>query len=284
MSAPKKSIIDPNTEFPHLPNAPIVEAVLHWKAVAGRTLDKETVQSQLRQRFPKFDCKHQQRHQLEAAIQKSSEKVELRHHSRWDGFRLSSQDPKDLYVVQFGPNGVVFSHLAKYTCWETFQAEGLRFWDAYLELAEPPVIERLGVRFINQIQLGADGTPAEFLKDSPTLPKGMGLSSDQYFHQNTFRVTGYPYQIHWVRTVQRNPQNDRVLIVDCEVSTGPNKLPAQGELLTWLAEMRFLKNKLFFTCMTGRALKQFGKDQNGRHNGTKRVQRSSSNRRRRKPR
>lgn len=139
MSAPKNSIIDPNTKFPHLPDAPIVEAVLHWKAPAGKTLDKETVQSQLRQRFPKYNCKDQQQHQLEAEIQKSPEKVELRHHSRWDGFRLTCQDPKDPYVVQFGPNGVVFSHLAKYTCWETFQREGIQFWDAFLDLAEAPI-------------------------------------------------------------------------------------------------------------------------------------------------
>jgi uncharacterized protein (TIGR04255 family) len=260
MSVRKKFIIDLSKEFQRLPDAPIVEAVLHWQAAAGKTLDKAQVQKELGQRFPKYDCREQQQQQLEAAIQKSPERVELRHQTRWDGFRLTGQGDANGYVVQFKPNGVVFSRLAKYDRWTTFQEEGLRFWEAYLELAEPPVIKRLGVRFINQIRLGMEGKTSEFLKDVPTPPKGMGLSCDLFFHQDTFRIDEYPYQINWVRTVQRNKEDEKVLIVDIDASTERIASLERDVLMKHLAEMRFLKNKLFFTCMTEQALKRFGED------------------------
>lgn len=260
MSVRKRFIIDLSKKFQRLPDAPIVEAVLHWQAAAGKTLDKTTVQAELKQRFPNYDCHEQQ--EMGAAIQASPKGIEVRQSTRWDGFRLTGQGDADRYVAQFKPNGVVFSRLAKYDCWDKFQADGLRFWDVYLELAEPPVIERLGVRFINQIHLGPEGKPSEFLKDVPAPPKGIGLSRNLFFHQDTFRVDGYPYQINWVRTAQPIPENERVLIVDIDASTERISSLEPEVLLRHLAEMRFLKNWFFFTCMTDQALKQFGKNDN----------------------
>jgi len=256
MADPGAFKIDVKEEFPHLSNAPIVEAVLHWRAAAGRTLDQARIQDELGRRFANYDCREQQH--VGAAIQTSQDGVEFRQQTRWDGFRLTGRGLADRFVVQFKPNGIVFSRLAKYPCWKSFQDEGLRFWEAYLELAGPPVIERLGVRFINQIQLGAADGPAVVLREPPNVPTGIGLLGGLFFYQDTLRVAGYPYQVNWIRTVQPNAANDRMLIVDIDVSTEPNELLERPQLLNRLAEMRFLKNKLFFTCITDQALRQFG--------------------------
>lgn len=258
MSATEVFQIDDNADFPHLPGSPIVEAALHWRAAAGKPFDKSYVQEELKRRFPNYDCQTQQ--ELGAAFQSSPEGMEFRQRSRWDGFRLTGKGEADRYIAQFKPNGVVFSRLKPYQRWEPFQAEGLRFWQAYLEIAEPPVIERLGVRFISQIPLGADGKPSAFLRGIPDPPPGIGLSSDLFFHQDTYRVAGYPYQINWVRIVQPTTETERGLIVDVDVSTERVKSLDREALLKHLAEMRFLKNKLFFTCMTEQAIDQFRKD------------------------
>lgn len=88
----------------------------------------------------------------------------------------------------------------------------------------------------------------------------MGLSQGLFFHQDTFRVERFPYQINWVRTVQRYKENEKVLIVDIDASTEGIASLEREVLLRHLAEMRFLKNNLFFSSMTEQALKQFGKE------------------------
>jgi uncharacterized protein (TIGR04255 family) len=252
--------IDLQEQFPHLANAPIVEAVLHWRAAAGKTLEKAQTQLELTRRFPDYNCVEQQ--ELKAEFQRSPEGTEFLERSRWDGFRLTGQGPSERYVAQFTPNGVVFSRLPKYDRWEPFEAEGLRFWDAYLELADPPALDRLGVRFINKIELGRSDDAGRLLTGLPPAPGGIALARDLFFHQDVFRITGSAYRAKIVQTVQPIQAEDRILIVDIDVSLQGGPLPQQEQLRTTLAEMRSIKNKLFFACMTPQAIARFGEDEN----------------------
>lgn len=260
MPDPGAMKFDLQERFPHLENAPIAEAVLHWRAAAGKTLDKAHIRSELARRFPGYNCEEQQ--QFGAEFQRSPEGTEFRQHSRWDGFRLTGQGPSDRYVAQFTPNGVLFSRLPKYDRWEPFETEGLRFWDAYLELADPPALDRLGVRFINRIELGPSDDAGRLLTGLPPAPGGIALARDLFFHQDVFRITGSPYRAKVVQTVQPIQAEDRILIVDIDVSLPGGPLPQQEQLRTTLAQMRIIKNKLFFACMTPQAIARFGKDEN----------------------
>ena len=141
----------------------------------------------------------------------------MRARAKWDGFRLDGKADAEHNVVLVKPNGVVFSRVKHYDRWETLETEALRFWEVFVALAEPPIIERLGIRFINQITLGQTNATT-YLKRIPPLPEGMGLSRDSFFHQDALHVSGSPYQINWIRTVQQTLEDDRVLIVDIDVS------------------------------------------------------------------
>lgn len=257
MSRRKEFTIDLTETFPHLSHAPIVEAVIHWQTAADKVLDKSLVNDELTKRFPNYDC-HEQQLAL-AQFQGSSDGVERRARAKWDGFRLNGKADAEHNVVQLKPNGVVFSRVTPYDRWAPLEAEALKFWDMFLALAEPPIIERLGVRFINQVLLGKSSV-SKFLKRLPSLPKGMGLSCDSFFHQDTLTISGSPYQINWIRTVQRTLDNELVLIVDIDVSISQVDPHERDALKKHLAEMRFLKNKLFFSCVTESALKQFGRE------------------------
>ena len=257
MSRRKEFTIDLNAEFPHLSRAPIVEAVIHWQTAVGKVLDKDSVKDELTKRFPNYDCL--QRQLSLAEITGSADGVEIRTRAEWAGFRLEGKADAEHNVVQVKPNGVIFSRVKHYDRWETLEAEALRFWEAFITLAEPPLIEHLGVRFINQVSLIKASAP-KFLKRLPPPPQGMGLSSDLFFHQDTLRVSGYPYQINWIRTVQRTLENEKVLIVDIDVSISQVDPHERDVLKKHLAEMRFLKNELFFSCVTESALKQFRRE------------------------
>ncbi|MCX7418724.1 MAG: TIGR04255 family protein [Planctomycetia bacterium] len=257
MSQWNEFTIDLEETFPHLSRPPIVEAVIHWQTAVGKMLDKSQVNDELTKRFPNYDCRQQQVSLAE--FKGSPDGVEMSASAKWDGFRLNGKDDAEHNVVQLKPNGVVFSRVKHYDCWETLEAEALRFWEVFVDLAEPPVIERLGVRFINQVEL-ANSTGSYFLKGIPSLPQGMELSRDSFFHQDTLQVSGYPYQINWIRAVQRTLENERVLIVDIDVSTSQVESVEREAIKKCLAEMRILKNKLFFSCAKDSALKHFGRE------------------------
>ena len=257
MSRRKEFTTDLDKPFPHLSRPPIVEAVIHWQTAVGKVLDKSQVSEELMKRFPNYDC-HQQQVSL-AEFKGSSDGVEMSTRAKWDGFRLNGKDDAEHNVVQLKPNGVIFSRVKHYDRWATLEAEALRFWEVFVELAEPPIVERLGVRFINQVAL-ANSTGSNFLKGIPSLPPGMGLSRDSFFHQDSLQVSGSPYQINWIRAVQRTLENERVLIVDIDVSTSQVDPVEREALKKHLAAMRILKNKLFFSCAKESALKQFGKE------------------------
>ncbi|MGB3139026.1 MAG: TIGR04255 family protein [Nodosilinea sp.] len=259
MSPLPKFSIDLNEEFPTLKSAPSIEAVIHWQAHAEKKLAPEALKEELTQRLPDYPIlQTQQGIELTAAgtLDGSSE---FFHRTQWNGFRL--QDEQNRHVAQFTPTGIVFSRLEPYETWMTFKAEALRFWDIFLELAEPSHIQRLGVRYINRIPLDNGEQSSRYLKIVPAVPPGLQLSTESFFHQDTYPVPGYHYLINWVRTIQpasSDPTNGRALIVDIDVSTHELLQLDQATLNQRLQEMRWLKNKVFFSCITDAALERFG--------------------------
>jgi uncharacterized protein (TIGR04255 family) len=259
MSPLPKFSIDLSEEFPALAHAPSIEAAIHWQAPASRTLNPETLREELAKRLPDYPI-FQAQHGLEvSATGLPDGSTEIFQRTQWSGFRL--QDAQSHHVAQFTTTGVVFSRLQPYEEWTSFQSEAIRFWDIFLELAQPTTLNRLGVRYINSIPLSNGEQPSVYLKTAPSLPPGIALSSESFFHQDMYRVPGYPYYVNWVRTIQvqgSDPLDGRALIVDIDVFTTDLLELNQGTLKQRLREMRWLKNKVFFSCITETALERFG--------------------------
>lgn len=254
-----KFSLDINTPFPTLKDAPIIEAVIHWQAHAGKTLEPDALRATLTQRLPDYPILQAQHGMEIEAMGAPDGSSEVSHRTQWNGFRL--QDGQNYHVAQFTPTGVVFSRLKPYAGWNRFQAEALRFWTIFLELAEPSVIQRLGVRYIARISLGNHEQPSHYLNTVPAAPPGLDLPTESFFHQDTYQVPGYPYQINWVRTIQpagAEPSNGRALIIDIDVFTFELLQLDQDTLTQRLQEMRWLKNKVFFSSITQNVLDRFG--------------------------
>jgi uncharacterized protein (TIGR04255 family) len=245
MNRPGSFRIDVDRDFPHLVHAPIVEAAIHWQVTPGQTLEREGLKKELTERFCGYTLRVQQ--QLEAALRASPEGVETRQRTHWDGFRLTSADEK--YVCQVRPNAVIFSRLTPYENWANFVAEAWRFWESFVELAAPVAIDRLGVRFINQMAIKSEETASDFVNETPDLLESIGLHPDAFFRQDTYQTPDQPYRVNLVRAIQGAqppmvPQ--RSLIVDIDAfTTGPTKVD-RTVVEQRLKELRFLKNLVFF--------------------------------------
>jgi uncharacterized protein (TIGR04255 family) len=242
--------------FPHLPSAPIVEAVIHWTARAGKELQPDELKNQLRERLADYpECQPVGLLQLEAAV--SAEGASESRRASWHGFRLTSSDK--LHIVQFNRDGLIFSRLQPYKKWKNFSTEGLRLWGIFLELSQPSEVQRLGVRFINRISPITAGEIRDYLKNPPECLDALGLPMDAFLFQTTQGVPKSPFQFNVTQTFQPSlpPQNQGGLIFDIDVFT-TQRFPCEDKILKdHLAKMRWLKNKAFFDLMTNDAIEKF---------------------------
>jgi uncharacterized protein (TIGR04255 family) len=86
-------------------------------------------------------------------------------------------------------------------------------------------------------------------EDTPTTD-WTRVKADSFFHQNTIPLKGYPYEVRLIRAVQPAAEKSgsrKVLIVDIDVST--TRAVTFDQLDRALDEMRYIKNKVFFTYM-----------------------------------
>ncbi len=250
--------IDLSKRFPHLDRAPIVEAVIHCRARSATMPQRETLRGRLTARLPDYPTVQSQQ-EVEFEGQIGPDGASHAQRAQWLGFRLESAD--GLYVAQFTRDGFVFSRLAPYEDWDRFAEEAKRLWQIHAELAEPPEIERLGVRFINRIAPVDLDQLDEILTLPPRCPGPLQLPLDEFLHRSRFHVPGRPYRLNIIQTAQlpTPPGIDAPgLILDIDVFTTATVQLDEEALDDHLAEMRWLKNEAFYSLLTPRAVKRFG--------------------------
>lgn len=252
--------IDTSERFPRLAHAPIAEAVIEMRARANLSWEESVIRSRLVQLLPDYpQVKSQRDFEHKLQVGPGQESVQMHRDLGWKGLRCESAD--HVHIAQFNRDGFVFSRLRPYDHWEQFCGEAMRLWSIYRDIAQPSGIQRLGLRFINRIELPLDGPRPDDYLHMPADPlKGVRLSRTGFFHRDVLGVPGYPYIVTIVRTVQpiqTAGSKGFGLLLDIDVfSTEP--LDLQDDLvIQHLTEMRWLKNKAFFGSITGQALESF---------------------------
>jgi uncharacterized protein (TIGR04255 family) len=243
--------------FPHLARAPIVEALIHWQALAQRWPAMQDLKEELVRRFPDYTTvrpQHELRHHVALAPEGPGSGSSV----TWQGFRLISREER--YVLQFLRGGVVFSRLAPYEDWARFETAAWPCWEAFVELCAPAGVQRIGVRFINRMVLRKRRKPSHYLANMPKPPKGSGLRTESFLYQERYRVPETPYNVNVVRTRQPSSgahDEDDAVILDIDVSTEQPVGLETEPMRAQLAEMRQLKNQVFFHSITPRAIREF---------------------------
>lgn len=255
-----KLIINIEETFQPLPRAPIVEAVIDIRARAVAALEEALVKPQLEAKLNGYEFLDSQREiQQEFTVETGKPLSTMIRDLGWKGLRFQSTDKK--HIAQFNRDGFVFSRLEPYESWEQLYEEGMRLWSVYIELAQPVEVHRIGLRYINRIQLPPDELRFEdYLEPAPVPPKGLDLPFHGFMHQDTLAVPDYPYAINVIRTIQPPSAPGSAglgLILDIDVFTTQGLELDKAALEQRLLEMRWLKNKVFFGSVTPNALKLF---------------------------
>lgn len=259
MSLASKFRINTEETFPQLTKAPIVEAVIEVRAQAKMTWDEPLITKQLQIELPDYPNVQSQRNFMSELRVGIGEKSEGKFSDMgWKGLRFESADK--LHIAQFNRDGFLFSRLQPYNSWKQFCGEGLRLWQLHMKLAQPTEIQRMGLRFINRMELSLDEQLASYLQILPQKPHGLDLPIGSFFHHEVLHVPGYPYAINTRRTIQPpDKATDRKigLILDIDVFTTQTFEPKAEIIERYLAEMRWLKNKVFYGNITQKAKEKF---------------------------
>lgn len=257
-----KLVINVDESFPLLPHAPIVEAVIDIRARPAVALEETMLKPQLEAKLSGYqflDSMQQIQIQHEVNLKGGTPTNPVIRQQGWKGVRFQSGDKK--HIAQFNRDGFVFSRLEPYESWEQLYGEGMRLWSVYVELAQPVEIHRIGLRYINRIQLPPDELRYEdYLEPAPMPPKGLDVPFYGFLHQDTLAVPGHPYGVNVIKTIQP-PGAPGVqglgLILDIDAFTTQGFESEAALLEQRLLEMRWLKNKVFFGSVTPNALKLF---------------------------
>jgi len=241
-----------------LPNAPVHEAVIHWRARSETQLAPDALIAELKQRLPDYPTSMPQ-HEVEMQFTASPAGTSQSHTANWRGFRFESADK--LHVAQFNRNGFAFSQLQQYSDWSKFTSEAFRLWHIFVELAKPIEVERLGIRFINVIEIGSMKELPQWLKQYPKGPADFDVPVQQFMHQTNFRVPDHPYQVNVVQMVpppESSSGDSTRLILDIDVATDGVPIEADETIMNQrLDDMRWIKNKAFQAYVTDTAIDSF---------------------------
>ena len=145
-------IINVNENFPHLNNAPIVEAVVAINAIALREWEPVLICGEVKKAVsPGYpNISEQRQFQGQVSFGKEAEPKSSVTYLGCSGLRAIANDGK--YIAQFNKDSFVFSRLTPYEDWNKFLSEAFRLWNIHREIIRPSLIQRIGVRFINRIE------------------------------------------------------------------------------------------------------------------------------------
>jgi uncharacterized protein (TIGR04255 family) len=251
--------INLSEKFPHLPKAPIIEAVIAIEALADGEWVESAVSKEFKRRLPDYPLASSQNQLSQEFKFTPGKPLETAiHNLGWKGLRFQSADGQR--IAQFNKDGFVFSWIRPYKNWESLVQEALRLWELHVEVARPAEAQGFGVRFINRIELPPQELRFEhYIDPHPKPPQRFPLPFYGFLHQDTLAVPGGEYAINVIRTFQppQPPGQGGALILDIDVI---NRRPVDlgGQIVeNRLAEMRWLKNKVFFGSITEKALEQF---------------------------
>lgn len=238
--------------FPHLPKAPVAEAALEIRVRTREDWNEASVSPALQKHLA--DYPNQSGRNVYAGTFKFGSSAGARSETEemgWCGVEAKSGEGKA--IAFFERDRFLFSRLEPYPGWNAFRAESLRLWDIHAALARPMELQRIGLRYINRLDISPDAPDLEqYLASPPKKPNDLALPFSGFLHRDMFDVPGYDYGVSITCALQQGGI-PVTLIVDIDVfSTKPIAIEGVG-LEKTMAEMRWLKNKAFFGTLARQA-------------------------------
>lgn len=247
-------------QYPHLSRAPIVEAVIDFRAKLPAAFKLEEFQS-LRERlaedYPGFEQQHvfeQVIRQEAGQVMEFSTRVPVIH-----GYRLLSKDGKN--VAQFRRDGFTFSRLNPYTEWQKVFEEAWRLWRMYCQSAKPLEISRLAVRYINRLRLPTSFTdPSQYLNAPPLIAEGWPSIMRTFLSRIVVYEPDSGISVNVIQALDPQGPSDQTtvgLLFDVDAYQDLSLSAEDATIKERFDRLRDMKNRVFFSGLTPKAIELF---------------------------
>jgi uncharacterized protein (TIGR04255 family) len=175
------------------------------------------------------------------------------------GHRRSSLDLTEILVVW--PQAFVLSQLAPYPGWEAFHGRFVRDWTVWKRVVGFRKVSRIGVRYINRIDIPFHGQPSmeesEFLNIYPHLPEGFP-PTNAYGVQAVLPMNEIGCKLVLNSSVVPSPLlHHASLLLDQDIARELDPPQRDEEIYDLLDHIRAEKNRVFEACVTARARELF---------------------------
>lgn len=176
------------------------------------------------------------------------------------GIKLSTNDEADILILAHQKLAV--ARLAPYQGWDYLFDKMLSSWKAWKYVAGIKPINRIGVRYINRIDIPIDDQGKienqDYLNIYPHLPKSIDKPMFNYLNQVTLPTFNEFWNARITSTAIPSPRVKHIsLLLDIDVFR-TNDIPIKEEdFLNCLSEVRDVKNHLFEECITHKARELF---------------------------
>jgi uncharacterized protein (TIGR04255 family) len=246
-------------KYPHLSNAPIVEAVVDWRAKLPIDFDIEKFKGLANALGPRYKLADEERafefglkfkHQPGDQPQVSSRDVGIH------GFRFRSDD--GLEIANFRQDGFSFSRLKPYTQWDSVFEEAERLWNIYRETCQPEEISRIAVRYINRIPLPLPVTDfGVYLAVPPRVPPGLPTLIGALLYRVVLNEPATGILTNVTQVLEPPDIGNLPFILDIDAYIMKNMDPGAPVIRSQFAALREMKNRVFFATLTKTAIEMF---------------------------
>ena len=239
--------------MPQYKRPPITEAVIELRleqSLSRTELDK------LLQRFKDDYASSEDYVGYEVRVNPAERRADFEEQNR--GYKLASSDRADVLLVT--PAHFSCSRLAPYVGWEAFRARAEDHWRTWKRVVGYRKISRIGVRFINRIDIPA--ARGESVKVSTYLrvyPRARALKHLQgYAMQMTGKLEQDNLRVVINSSLVPPPLVDHISVVlDIDISCETDAPQRDDEVWALIDKIRMHKNQIFEESVTDRARELF---------------------------
>ena len=239
--------------MPQYKRAPITEAVIEIRVeqpLARPELER------LVQRFRDEYASSEDFIAYEVRVNPAERRADFEEQSR--GYKLSSADRADVLVV--APTHLACSRLAPYTGWETFRRRAETHWRAWKRIIGYRKISRIGVRFMNRIDIpAARGEPVQIQSYLRVYPRARAMKRMQsYAMQMEGPLEGDNCRVVINSSSVPSPLVDHIsFVLDIDISRQAD-VPQKDDVIWELIDrIRGYKNQIFEDSITDKARELF---------------------------
>lgn len=220
------------------PNAPIVEAVFDIKVSNTIIINPSTFEQYAKTELKEYPISNK-RQNVNVRIDNSPGNSQIGKTTNLLGYIFSNIQGNR--KVQFRLDGYSFNMLRPYSNWDEFSSTAFVYLKKYLTLAKPLAITRIGLRFINRIDLPFENQEFEnYIKYLPPVPAGLPKKFEKYFLQMQIPSEDNLSKAVISQTFEQQKNGQVPFIIDIDVFQ-ENRLKATDSLIDRFNNLRELK-------------------------------------------